>query len=49
LVDIVVTNENLHAAFLFDRAIDGADGQGPRGANGTDMYNSGADGTRGAN
>jgi len=26
LVDIVVTDENLHAAFLFDRAIDGADG-----------------------
>src|SRR5215472_4792255 len=30
LVDIVVTNENLHAAFLFDRAIDGPDGQGAR-------------------
>jgi hypothetical protein len=28
LVDIVVTDENLHAAFLFDRAVDGADGQG---------------------
>ena len=27
LVDIVVTDENLHAAFLFDRASDGADGQ----------------------
>ena len=32
LVDIVVTDENLHAAFLFDRAVDGpgggrADGQ----------------------
>ena len=23
LVDIVVTDENLHAAFLFDRAVDG--------------------------
>ena len=30
LVDIVVTDENLHAAFLFDRAIDGADGQDAR-------------------
>jgi hypothetical protein len=30
LVDIVVTDENLHAAFLFDRAIDGPDGQGAR-------------------
>jgi hypothetical protein len=30
LVDIVVTDENLHAAFLFDRAIDGADGQDTR-------------------
>jgi hypothetical protein len=28
LVDIVVTNENLHAAFLFNRAIDGPNGQG---------------------
>ena len=33
LVDIVVTDENLHAAFLFDRAIDGSNGQGAR-ANG---------------
>ena len=32
LVDIVVTDENLHAAFLFDRAIDGADGQDARAA-----------------
>ena len=30
LVDIVVTDENLHAAFLFDRAVDGPDGQGAR-------------------
>ena len=30
LVDIVVTDENLHAAFLFDRAIDGPNGQGAR-------------------
>jgi hypothetical protein len=30
LVDIVVTDENLHAVFLFDRAIDGPNGQGAR-------------------
>src|SRR5580704_17608204 len=30
LVDIVVTDENLHAAFLFVRAVDGADGHGAR-------------------
>jgi len=30
LVDIVVTDENLHAAFLFDRAVDWPDGQGAR-------------------
>ena len=30
LVDIIVTDENLHAAFLFDRAFDGPDGQGAR-------------------
>ena len=30
LVDIVVTDENLHAAFLFDRAVDGPDDQGAR-------------------
>ena len=30
LVDIVAMDENLHSAFLFDRAIDGADGQGAR-------------------
>ena len=30
LVDIIVTDENLHAAFLFDRAVDGRDGQGAR-------------------
>jgi hypothetical protein len=27
---VVVTDENLHSAFLFDRAIDGTDGQGAR-------------------
>jgi len=32
LVDVVVTDENLHAAFLFDRAVDGPDGQGARAA-----------------
>jgi hypothetical protein len=30
LVDIVVTDENLHAAFLFDRAVDRPYGQGAR-------------------
>jgi hypothetical protein len=30
LVDIVVTDENQHAAFLFDGAIVGADGQDAR-------------------
>ena len=30
LVDIVVTDENLHAVFLCDRAVDGPDGQGAR-------------------
>ena len=30
LVDIVVADENLHAAFLFDRAIDRPNGQGAR-------------------
>ncbi len=30
LVDIVVTDENLHPVFLFDRAVDGPDGQGAR-------------------
>ena len=44
LVDIVVTDENLHAAFLFDRAVDGPDGQGAR-ATGARIDNSGADGT----
>src|ERR1035437_3518564 len=29
LVDIVVTDEYLHAAFLFDRAVDGPDGGRP--------------------
>ena len=30
LVDIVVADENLHAVFLFDRAVNGPDGQGAR-------------------
>jgi hypothetical protein len=30
LVDVVVADENLHAAFLFDRAIDGPNGQDAR-------------------
>jgi hypothetical protein len=30
LVDIVVTYENLHAAFLLDRAVDRPNGQGAR-------------------
>jgi hypothetical protein len=46
LVDIVVTDENLHAAFLSDRAIDGSDGQGARSHWRTeDVYNSGAGAT----
>ena len=49
LVDIVVTDENLHAAFLLDRAVDGSESQGARGQWRADMYNSGADGTRGTN
>jgi hypothetical protein len=49
LVDIVVTDENLHAAFLFDRAIDGSDGQRRPGHWRTEMYNSDAYGTRGMN
>ena len=46
LVDIVVTDENLHAAFLFDRAIDGTDGQDAPGHWRTDVHNSDAYGTR---
>ena len=30
LVDIVVADENLHAVFLLDRAVNGPDGQGAR-------------------
>ncbi len=30
LVDIVVADENLHAVFLFDRTVDGPDGQSAR-------------------
>ena len=37
---VYVTDENLHSAFLFDRAIDGTDGQGARAAGRTDMHNS---------
>ena len=43
LVDIVVTDENLHAAFLFDRAVDGPMAKGP-GANGARYAHSVADG-----
>jgi hypothetical protein len=49
LVDIVVTDENLHAALLFDRASDGSDGQRRTGHWRTDIYDSGADGTYGTN
>ena len=49
LIDIVVTDKNLHAAFLFDRAIDGSDGQRRPGHWRTQMYNSDAYGTRGMN
>ena len=48
LVDIVVADENLHAVFLFDRAVNGPDGQGTR-ATGARMHNSGADNTSGTN
>ena len=46
LVDIVVTDDNQHVAFLFDRVVDGPDGQGARR---TDMNNSGGDRTRSTN
>ena len=49
LVDIVVADENLHAVFLFDRAVNGPDGQGARANWRTDMHNSGADNTSGTN
>ena len=49
LVDIVVADENLHAVFLFDRAVNGPDGQGTRANWHTDMHNSGADSTSGTN
>ena len=47
LVDIVITDENLHAAFLFDRAVD-LSARRPRrsGHWRTDMHNSGAKGTQ---
>jgi hypothetical protein len=43
LVDIVVTDENLHAAFLYDRAIEGTDGQGRSGHWRAYVHNSVAD------
>ena len=49
LVDIVVADENLHAALLFDRAVDGPDGQGARATGARICNNAGADGTRGTN
>jgi hypothetical protein len=49
LIDIVVPDKNLHAAFLFDRAIDGSDGQRRPGHWRTEMYHSDAYGTRGTN
>ena len=49
LIDIVVPDKNLHAAFLFDRAIDGSDGQRRPGHWRAEMYNSDAFGTRGTN
>ena len=49
LIDIVVPDENLHAAFLFDRAIDGSDGQRRPGHWRPEMYDSDAYGTRGTN
>ena len=45
LFDIVVPDENLHAAFLFDRAVERTNGQGAR-ATGADMHNPDTDGTR---
>jgi hypothetical protein len=45
LVDIVVTDENLHAAFLFDRAMMGPMAKNAR-ATGADRHNPDADGTR---
>ena len=48
LFDVVVPDENLHAAFLFDRAVERTDGQGGPGHRRTDMHNPDADGTRDA-
>jgi hypothetical protein len=45
LVDIVVTDENLHAAFLFDRAMMGPMAKNAR-ATGADRHSPDADGTR---
>ena len=46
LFDIVVPDENLHAAFLFDRAVERTNGQGDPDHWRTDMHNPDADGTR---
>jgi len=48
LVDIVIADENLHAAFLFDRAVDGTEDQGARAA-GIRLWTLGADGGHGTN
>ena len=45
LFDIVVTDENLHAAFLFDRAMMGPMAKNAR-ATGADGHSPNADGTR---
>jgi hypothetical protein len=45
LVDIVVTDKNLHAAFLFDRAMMGPMAKNAR-ATGADRHSPDADGTR---
>ena len=45
LIDIVVTDKNLHAAFLFDRAMMGAMAKNAR-ATGADRHSPDADGTR---
>ena len=46
LVDIVVADEDLHSAFLFDRVIDGTDGLGARAAGYADIHDSVADGVK---
>jgi hypothetical protein len=47
LVDIVVADENLHAVFLFDRAVNGPDCHAR--ATGARIRNSGTKGTSGTN